>query len=157
VGLRRQQLSEFKRALAPLSLRFVIFSFSRLAPRGRPTCEAARREIVIDHGECPSKRPNDYRSGRSYALATAVLVSFQEPFFSLAARSLTSIDFVSFTQIALLFSIPLLILRMDSRRDFAAIVFGVRNWPELCVIFLVGAAGLRSHSSLVSSSAFVRR
>ena len=88
--------------------------------------------------------PIDYRSGTFYALATAVLVSFQEPFSALAARSLSSLDFMAFTQLALLFSIPLLILRVDSRRDFAAIVFGVRNWPKFCVIFLVGAAGLIS-------------
>lgn len=86
--------------------------------------------------------PIDCRSGTFYALATAVLVSFQEPFSALAARSLGSLDFMAFTQLALFFSIPLLILRADSRRDFVAIVFGVRNWPKLCVIFLVGAAGL---------------
>ena len=94
----------------------------------------------------------DYRSGTFYALATAVLVSFQEPFSALAARSLSSLDFMAFTQLALLFSIPLLILRVDSRRDFAAIVFGVRNWPKLCVIFLVGAAGLTLYDVGLSST-----
>jgi hypothetical protein len=89
-------------------------------------------------------RPIDYRSGTFYALATAVLVSFQEPFSALAARSLSSLDFMAFTQLALLFSIPLLILRMDSRRDFTAIVFGARNWPKLGVIFLV--RGGRAHA-----------
>ena len=96
--------------------------------------------------------PIDYRSGTFYALATAVLVSFQEPFSALAARSLSSLDFMAFTQLALLFSIPLLILRVDSRRDFAAIVFGVRNWPKLGVIFLVGAAGLTLYDVGLSST-----
>jgi drug/metabolite transporter (DMT)-like permease len=96
--------------------------------------------------------PIDYRSGTFYALATAVLVSFQEPFSALAARSLGSLDFMAFTQLALFFSIPLLILRADSRRDFVAIVFGVRNWPKLCVIFLVGAAGLTLYDVGLSST-----
>ena len=96
--------------------------------------------------------PIDYRLGTFYALATAVLVSFQEPFSALAARSLSSLDFMAFTQLALLFSIPLLILRVDSRRDFAAIVFGVRNWPKLGVIFLVGAAGLTLYDVGLSST-----
>jgi drug/metabolite transporter (DMT)-like permease len=96
--------------------------------------------------------PVDYRLGTFYALATAVLVSFQEPFSALAARSLGSLDFMAFTQLALLFSVPLLILRVDSRRDFAAIVFGVRNWPKLGVIFLVGAAGLTLYDVGLSST-----
>ena len=86
--------------------------------------------------------PVDYRLGTFYAIATAVLVSFQEPFSALAARSLGSLDFMAFTQLALLFSIPLLILRADSRRDFAAILFRIKNWPKLAAIFLVGATGL---------------
>jgi drug/metabolite transporter (DMT)-like permease len=94
----------------------------------------------------------DYRLGTFYAIATAVLVSFQVPFSALAARSLGSLDFMAFTQLALLFSIPLLILRADSRRDFAAIVFRVRNWPKLAVIFLVGVAGLKLYDIGLSST-----
>ena len=94
----------------------------------------------------------NYRLGTFYAIATAVLVSFQEPFSALAARSLSSLDFMAFTQLALLFSIPLLILREDSRRDFAAIVFGVKNWPKLGVIFLVGTAGLILYDVGLSST-----
>jgi hypothetical protein len=70
-----------------------------------------------------------YRLGTSYAVVTAILVSFQEPFSALPARSLRSLDFMAFTQLALVFSIPLLILRADSSRDFAAIVFDLKNWP----------------------------
>src|ERR1700722_17803631 len=65
----------------------------------------------------------------------AILVSFQEPFSALAARSLRSLDLMPFTQLALVFSIPLLILRANSRRDFAAIVFDLKNWPKLIPAF----------------------
>jgi drug/metabolite transporter (DMT)-like permease len=99
-----------------------------------------------------SREPIDYRLGTSYAIATALLVSFQAPFSALAARTLGSLDFMAFTQLALLFSIPLLILRADSRRDFVAIIFGIRNWPKLAVIFLVGAAGLRLYDVGLSST-----
>ena len=94
----------------------------------------------------------DYRGGTFYALATAVLVSFQVPFSALAARSLGSLDFMAFTQLALLFSVPLLIMRADSRRDFAAILFRVRNWPKLAVIFLIGVAGLKLYNVGLSST-----
>jgi drug/metabolite transporter (DMT)-like permease len=96
--------------------------------------------------------PADYRVGTFYAIATAVLVSFQVPFSALAARSLGSLDFMAFTQLALLFSIPLLILRAESRRDFAAIVCRVRNWPKLAVIFLIGVAGLKLYDVGLSST-----
>src|SRR5580698_9468732 len=98
------------------------------------------------------KGPVDYRLGTFYAIATAVLVSFQVPFSALAARSLGSLDFMAFTQLALLFSVPLLIMRADSRRDFVAIVFRVRNWPKLAVIFLIGVAGLALYDIGLSST-----
>jgi drug/metabolite transporter (DMT)-like permease len=84
----------------------------------------------------------DYRLGTSYALATAILLALQPPFSAPAARNLTSIDFMGFTQCALLFSVPLLIARADSRRDFAAILLDVRYWPKLAVMFCVGVIGL---------------
>jgi drug/metabolite transporter (DMT)-like permease len=96
--------------------------------------------------------PVDYRAGTLYAIATAVLVSLQVPFSALAARSLGSLDFMAFTQLALLLSVPLLILGADSRRDFAAIVFRIRNWPKLAVIFLIGVAGLRLYDVGLSST-----
>ena len=96
--------------------------------------------------------PSDYWLGTFYAMTTAVLMSFQAPFSALAARTLGSLDFMAFTQLALLFSIPLLIARADSRRDFAAIIFRVRNWPKLAVIFLIGAAGLKLYNVGLSST-----
>jgi hypothetical protein len=94
----------------------------------------------------------DYRSGTFYAIATAFLVSFQAPFSALATRTLGSLDFMAFTQFALLFSIPLLILRADAGRDFAGIVFGIQHWPKLAVIFLVGASGLTLYDVGLSST-----
>jgi len=99
-----------------------------------------------------SRGPIDYRLGTFYAMTTALLMSFQAPSSALAARTLGSLDFMAFTQLALLFSIPLMILRADSRRDFAAIIFGVRNWPKLGVIFLVGATGLTLYDVGLSST-----
>ena len=77
-----------------------------------------------------------------YALATAILLALQPPFSAPAARNLTSTDFMGFTQCALLFSVPLLIARADSRRDFATILLDVRYWPKLAVVFCVGVIGL---------------
>ena len=111
-----------------------------------------RCEAWVHHGTRSPTCSIDYRLGTFYAIATAILVSFQAPFSALAARSLGSLDFMAFTQLALLFSIPLLILRADSRRDFAAIVFRVRNWPKLAVIFLVGVAGLKLYDVELSST-----
>lgn len=96
--------------------------------------------------------PRDYRLGTSYAIATALLMSFQAPFSAFAARTLDSLDFMAFTQLALLFSIPLLILQVESRRDFVAIIFHARNWPKLAVIFLVGVAGLKLYNIGLSST-----
>ncbi len=84
----------------------------------------------------------DYGLGIRYAIATAALLALQEPFSALAARTLSSLDFMALTQLALLLSLPFLIWRRASRRDFAAILLDVRQWPKLAVIFLVGLAGL---------------
>ncbi|MGB7974168.1 MAG: hypothetical protein WCF81_07400 [Roseiarcus sp.] len=97
-------------------------------------------------------RPIDYRLGTFYAIATAILMAVQAPLSTLAARTLSPLDFMAFTQFALLFSIPFLIMRADSRRDFIAIVLGVRNWPKLAMIFLVGVTGLGLYDVGLSSA-----
>jgi drug/metabolite transporter (DMT)-like permease len=79
-------------------------------------------------------------------------MSFQAPFSASAARTLGSLDFMAFTQLALLFSIPLLILRADSRRDFVSIIVRPRHWPKLAVIFLIGVAGLKLYNIGLSST-----
>jgi drug/metabolite transporter (DMT)-like permease len=95
---------------------------------------------------------SDYRLGILYAIATAVLLAIQEPFSALAARTLSSLDFMAVTQLALLSSLPFLISRSDARQDFAAILLDIRQWPRLAVIFLVGVAGLSLYDVGLSSA-----
>jgi drug/metabolite transporter (DMT)-like permease len=87
-----------------------------------------------------------------YALATAILLALQAPCAAPAARNLGSLDFMAFTQFALLFSVPLLIVKSESRRDFAAILLGVQYWPKLAAVFLVGATGLAFYNIGLSST-----
>ncbi len=94
----------------------------------------------------------DYSIGLLYAIATAALLALQEPFSALAARTLSSLDFMALTQLALLLSLPFLISRRASRRDFAAILLDIRQWPKLAVIFLVGLAGLSLYDIGLSSA-----
>jgi drug/metabolite transporter (DMT)-like permease len=84
----------------------------------------------------------DYRLGSLYSLATAFLLATQEPFSFLAARRLNAIQFVSLTQIALLVSLPLLLSRPISRRDFVALLSDLSNVGKLAIIFAVGMSGL---------------
>ena len=99
-----------------------------------------------------SRSDADYRRGTVHALATAMLLAVQEPFSALAARSLSATDFLGFTQCALLLSVPLLIMRGDSRRDFATILLDVRNLPKLAVVFCVGVIGLTLYDIGLSSA-----
>jgi hypothetical protein len=89
-----------------------------------------------------SASAKNYRLGSLYALATACLMGAQEPFSSLAARRLSSVQFVCLTQIALLLSVPLLIAPADSRRDFAALLRDRANYGKLAILFLIGSCGL---------------
>ena len=84
----------------------------------------------------------DYGLEILYAVAAASLLALQEPFSALAARTLSSLDFMALTQLALLLSLPFLIWRQASRRDFVSILLDIRQWPKLGVIFLIGLAGL---------------
>lgn len=81
-----------------------------------------------------------------------MLLAIQEPFSALAARNLTSSEFVGLTQIALLLSVPLLTISRDSRRDFAAVLFGVEHWGKLAVLFIVGICGLLLYNIGLSSA-----
>ena len=84
----------------------------------------------------------NYRIGSFYALATAALFATQEPFSFLAAERLNSVQFVCVTQLALLASIPLLLARSASRRDFIALLTKGSNLPKLACILAIGMAGL---------------
>jgi len=103
-----------------------------------------------------------YGLGTLYAVASAFLLAVQEPFSALAARRLSWLDFMALTQAALLVSLPFLIATRHSRRDFAAILRDVRQWPKLAVIFLMGIGGLAlydvglANSAADSASRFLR-
>ena len=86
--------------------------------------------------------PTNYRLGSLYSLTTAFLYATQEPFSFLAARHLTTLQFVCLTQIALLISIPLVTWRPSSRRDLVALLSAPSNYGKLAVIFAIGMTGL---------------
>jgi drug/metabolite transporter (DMT)-like permease len=98
------------------------------------------------------KPVTNYKLGAVYSLATALLLSIQAPFSALAARSLTSPEFICLTQLALLFSVPLLTVSRAGRRDFAAVLFNVRNWGKLAILFAVGITGLVLYNIGLSSA-----
>ena len=89
-----------------------------------------------------SARHANYRLGSFYALITAFLYAVQEPFSSLAAMRLNTLQFVCLTQIALFLSVPLLTAHRVSRRDFAALLADGSNYGRLAVIFAIGMTGL---------------
>jgi drug/metabolite transporter (DMT)-like permease len=111
-----------------------------------------REGLEATRGRRPPSGPPDYRKGTLYALSTATLLALQAPCAAPAARNLNSLDFMAFTQFALLFSVPLLIIPSESRRDFAAILLDVRKWPKLAALFLVGATGLVFYNIGLSST-----
>jgi hypothetical protein len=86
--------------------------------------------------------PINYRLGILLSVFTGFLLAVQEPFSFLAARRLNTIQFVCLTQIALLISIPLLMLRPATRRDFLALFRDPSNYGRLAVIFAIGMSGL---------------
>jgi drug/metabolite transporter (DMT)-like permease len=99
----------------------------------------------------PSASP-DYRLGSLYALLTALLLATQEPFSFLAAKRLTTVQFVCLTQIALLISIPLVTLSRGSRRDFVAIFRDRSNYVGLAVVLAIGLTGLLLYNAGLSNA-----
>jgi hypothetical protein len=89
-----------------------------------------------------SATATNYRLGSLYGVITAFLYATQEPFSFLAARRLSTLQFVCLTQIALLISIPLVTWRPASRRDFIALLRDPSNYGKLAVIFAIGMSGL---------------
>jgi drug/metabolite transporter (DMT)-like permease len=84
----------------------------------------------------------DYRLGSFYSVATAVLYATQEPFSFPAAKHLNTLQFVALTQVSLLVSLPLLLSRAKSRRDFVSLLRKPLNYSYLGVIFAIGLTGL---------------
>jgi hypothetical protein len=89
-----------------------------------------------------AKLVRNYRRGSIYAVATALLLSTQEPLSFLAAKRLNWEQFVLVTQFSLLVSIPLLNFKPQSRRDFLAILSDPSMYGKLGAIFAMGMAGL---------------
>ena len=88
------------------------------------------------------KRRINYKLGSIYAVVTALLLSVQEPFSFLAAKRLSVTQFVFLTQVALVMSIPLLIVRKKSRRDLVLLLGNAANYYKFGILFLIGIAGL---------------
>lgn len=84
----------------------------------------------------------NYKLGCLYALVTVTLLATQEPFSYLAAKRLNGLQFVFLTQVSLLLSMPLLLARPASRRDFVALLRERGNWLPLAAILGLGLLGL---------------
>ena len=84
----------------------------------------------------------DYKLGALLGVATAFLLSVQEPLSSLGARQLPGDAFVLVTQISLALSVPLLLTTRRSRRDLASILREPSSYPHLGVIVALGLAGV---------------
>jgi drug/metabolite transporter (DMT)-like permease len=112
----------------------------------------ARRKLTTLTKSAIREDASNYRLGAIYALTTAALLALQEPFSALAARKLHSLDFLAFTQIALVVSIPLMLVRAGARRDFLQILTTAANWPKLIALFGVGCAGLLLYDVALSSA-----
>jgi drug/metabolite transporter (DMT)-like permease len=94
-------------------------------------------------GRASSKRAaTNYRLGSVCAVATAFLLAAQEPFSALAARKLSTLQFVGITQAALLLATPLLVLHGASRSDFWTLLTNRTHYPKFAALFAIGLAGL---------------
>ena len=80
--------------------------------------------------------------GSAFALAASVLIAAQAPLSSPAAQQLSVFQFIFLTQIALLVSVPLLLISADGRRGLVGALGSRGNYWKLAAIFAVSAAGL---------------
>ena len=80
--------------------------------------------------------------GSAFALAASVLIAAQAPLSSPAAKQLSIIQFLFLTQMALLVSVPLLLISSDNRRGLVGALGSMANYWKLAAIFAVSAAGL---------------
>ena len=94
--------------------------------------------------------PINYRLGSFLSLVTAFLFATQEPLSFLAAKRLSTIQFVFLTQIALLISIPLLTVRPASGRDFLKLMRTPSNYGKLAGVLAVGLTGLLLYNAGLS-------
>jgi hypothetical protein len=87
-----------------------------------------------------------------YSVATASLLATQHPFSALAAKKLSTAQFVCVSQFALLCSVPLLLLSSTTRRDVWLIVTDASNLGKLLLLFAIGLAGLVSYNFGLSNA-----
>jgi hypothetical protein len=80
--------------------------------------------------------------GSAYALAASVLIAVQAPLSSPAAKQLSPVQFIFMTQIALLASVPLLLISAEGRRGLVGALGSIANYGKLAAIFAVSTAGL---------------
>jgi drug/metabolite transporter (DMT)-like permease len=92
----------------------------------------------------PPSQPRriSYKLGSFYAVVTTLLLSVQEPFSFLAAKRLSVTQFVFLTQVALMMSIPLLMVSGKSRRDLVLLLGNTANYYKFLGLFLIGMLGL---------------
>jgi drug/metabolite transporter (DMT)-like permease len=110
-------------------------------------------DIGSNKGRASRRGPEaNYRLGAFYSLAASALLALQEPFSALAARKLTSADFIALTQVALLASLPLLLTRPEARLDFVKLIASWRAWPKFIILLVVGLAGLALYDLGLSSA-----
>ena len=88
------------------------------------------------------KPTGSHALGSIFALAASVLIAAQAPLSSPAAKQLSVIQFIFLTQIALLVSVPLLLISSDGRRGLVGALGSMANYWKLAAIFAVSAAGL---------------
>jgi len=88
------------------------------------------------------KPTGSHALGSIFALAASVLIAAQAPLSSPAAKQLSVFQFLFLTQIALLVSVPLLLISSDGRRDLVGALGSMANYWKLAAIFAVSAAGL---------------
>jgi drug/metabolite transporter (DMT)-like permease len=99
-----------------------------------------------------NRRAEKYKIGALYSVVTALLLASQHPFSALAAKKLSTAQFVGTTQFALLASVPLLLLSRATRRDVYLIASDASNIGKLALLFMIGVAGLLSYNYGLSDS-----
>ena len=98
----------------------------------------------------PSRKK--YKIGALYSVITAFLLATQHPFSALAAKKLSTAQFIYVTQFALLASVPLLLLSPTTRRDVYALATDFSNLGKLLILFVIGIAGLLSYNYGLSNA-----
>jgi drug/metabolite transporter (DMT)-like permease len=81
-----------------------------------------------------------------------LLLAAQHPFSALAAKKLSTAQFVCVSQFALLCSVPLLLTSSTTRRDVRLIVADRSKLGKLLLLFLIGLAGLISYNFGLSNA-----